>query len=424
MLPHRITKYLRTRGIQGPWQITGCPEGGFAGAVVIPALAESAHLFDTLRSLAENPAEILSRFLVLVVVNNREDASDADKADNRVTLERLGNGDPTFVGLRLAWLDAASECFELPSGKGGVGLARKIGFDLALSRLDFTGSNPILVALDGDTLVQPDYLPALVRHFHASRAGGAVIPFRHQSGRTPEEREAIRRYELFLRSYVLGLFVAGSPYAFHTVGSAMACTAAAYAGIGGMNSRVAAEYFYFLQQLKKTFGVEEIAGTVVYPSARSSHRVPFGTGRSVSRLLSGEESAVLFYQPQCFSILGRWLSLVEARLHEEGSFIRSHAEDISPYLGDYLDGARFVEGWEKLRTNSRDGTALRAAFHSWFDGLRTLKLVHHLSDGPLPRGESGDTLPPLLESAGLEPFHDPDDQLALLRRVQSLGAGP
>lgn len=419
MLPSKITKYLRSRGIQGPWRITG--EGGsdFAGAVVIPALAESAHLFDTLRSLAENPAELLSRFLVLVVVNNREDAYDADKADNRVTLERLENGDPTFVDLRLAWVDAASEGFELPSGKGGVGLARKIGFDLALSRLDFSSSETILVALDGDTLVRPDYLPALVRHFRASRAGGAVIPFRHQPGRTPEERGAIHRYELFLRGYVLGLSTAGSPYAFHTVGSAMACTANAYAGIGGMNSRVAAEDFYFLQQLKKTFGVEGVKGAVVYPSARSSHRVPFGTGRSVSRLLSGEESAILFYQPECFSILGRWLSLVEACLGEEGSVIRSRAEEISPHLGEYLDGARFVEGWEKLRINNRDATALHAAFHAWFDGLRTLKLVHHLSDGPLPRGEGRDLLPPLLESAGLEPFHDPDDQLALLRRVQS-----
>jgi hypothetical protein len=54
-----------------------------------------------------------------------------------------------------------------------------------------------------------------------------VIPFCHQQGDTPEEDQAIRRYELFLRAYVLGLARAGSPCAFHTVGSAMACTAEA-----------------------------------------------------------------------------------------------------------------------------------------------------------------------------------------------------
>jgi hypothetical protein len=423
MIPHRIKKYLSSRAIQGPWQIIGCTERGFVGAVVIPALAEGAHLFETLRSLAENPVELLSRFLVLVVVNNRQDAPDADKGDNRTTLERLANGESSLGALRLAWVDAASARFELPADKGGVGLARKIGFDLALPRLDFTSSGPILVALDGDTLVQPDYLPALVRHFRSTRAGGAVIPFRHQPGRTPGESEAIRRYELFLRSYVLGLSVASSPYAFHTVGSAMACTASAYAGIGGMNTRVAAEDFYFLQQLKKTAGIAGVEGTVILPSARPSHRVPFGTGRSVSRVLAGEE-AVLFYRPECFAILGQWLSLVEDCLEEEGAVIRSRAGGISPHLGGYLDGAKFAEAWEKLRKNSRDRASLRAAFHAWFDGLRTLKLVHHLSDGQLPRGASHELLPPLLAWAGLEPLHNPDAQLALLRRVQSADSVP
>ena len=35
----------------------------------------------------------------------------------------------------------------------------------------------------------------------------------------------------------------------------MACTAPAYAGMGGMNTRMAAEDFYFLQHLKKTSGI-------------------------------------------------------------------------------------------------------------------------------------------------------------------------
>jgi hypothetical protein len=68
-----LTKYLQTRAIQSPWRIVGCPETSFAGAVVIPALAESAHLFATLRSLAANPPESLDHFLVLVVVNHRKE---------------------------------------------------------------------------------------------------------------------------------------------------------------------------------------------------------------------------------------------------------------------------------------------------------------------------------------------------------------
>ncbi len=424
MLPFKIDKYMASRGVKGPWRLAGCEEGGFSGAVVIPALAESAHLPATLRSLAANPVRELSRFLILVVVNNREDARPADKEDNRATLEMLAGERLSYGDLRIAWVDASSMGLELPAGKGGVGLARKVGFDLALPRLDYTGASPILVALDGDTLVQPDYLTAISSHFGASRAGGAVIPFRHQRGSTTAERDAILRYELFLRAYVLGLSLAGSPYAFHTVGSAMACTAPAYADMGGMNTRTAAEDFYFLQHLKKTSGVEEVSGTIVLPSSRPSHRVPFGTGRSVSRLLDGDKATALYYHPECFSILGQWLSLVESCAETRGVDIRSMAEGISPHLGTYLDGARFSEAWDKLRrNNSRDEKALLASFHGWFDALRTLKLIHHLSDGSLLRGTAGDNIQPLLASAGLAPLLDPDGQLELLRRTQSGAAG-
>lgn len=419
MLPPKINKYLRSRGTDGPWRPAGVRGRGFAGAVVIPALAEQASLFATLRSLAENPPELLARFLVLVVVNNRADARAEDKEDNLATLARLAGGERLPAPLRLGWVDASSPGLELPTDKGGVGMARKLGFDLALPLLDYRSGDPVLAALDADTLVRPDYLPALERHFGSKRAGGAVIPFSHQPGRTPGEEEAIRRYELYLRSYVLGLSVAGSPYAFHTVGSAMACAAHAYAAIGGMNTRVAAEDFYFLQQLRKTVGVTQVAGTVVHPSARSSHRVPFGTGRSVSRLLAGERDAVLFYRTECFEILGEWLALAESEPDQTGERLLDRAGGISPSLAEYLAGIRFPGNWEKLRENSRDRAALNSAFHGWFDGLRTMRLIHHLSAGPLPRAEAADTLPGLLARAGHGHLTDQGAQLSLLRQLQS-----
>ncbi|HEY6008810.1 MAG TPA: glycosyltransferase family 2 protein, partial [Geobacteraceae bacterium] len=273
-----VTAYLRSRGGTGPWTIDGSRADGFAGAVVIPAYAEGDNLFATLASLARNPPELLSGFLTLVVINNRPDAPVADREDNLTTLRRLAalRG---LTSLQLGWVDAATTGRELPPG-GGVGVARKIGLDLALGRLAFDGPDPLLVCLDADTLVRPDYLPAIVAHFAAHPGGGAIIPFCHQAGETTGHDEAIVRYELFLRSYVLGLALAGSPYAFHTVGSAMACRASAYVRMGGMNRRVAGEDFYFLQQLHRTVGVAPLTGTVVFPSARSSHRVPFGTGRS------------------------------------------------------------------------------------------------------------------------------------------------
>lgn len=419
MLPVPVKKYLDSRGISVPWSIDGLDGGGgFCGAVVIPSLAESSCLFATLESLARNPADLLSRFLILVVVNHRTDAPPGDKSDNSRTLHRLVESKASLAPLRLAWVDAASAGKELPAKGGGVGLSRKIGFDLALPCLSYEPSEPILVALDADTLVQPDYLPALVSHFRTTQAGGAVIPFRHQEDGTPEQRDVIRRYELFLRCYVLGLSLAGSPYAFHTVGSAMACRTGAYVRAGGMNSRVAAEDFYFLQQLHRTSSVAQVAGTIVYPSARVSHRVPFGTGRSVGRLLAAEEGAVLFYQPECFQILGEWLTLVAENIDFGGEDMLLASETISPHLREYLHGVGFADVWEKLLSGNRDHLHRLAAFHCWFDGLKTMKLIHHLSAGPYPRCEPGQILPRFFGSAGLKQVEGVDSHLALLRKVQ------
>lgn len=294
--------------------------------------------------------------------------------------------------------------------------------DLALPRLLPEG---VLVCLDADTLVAPDYLPAIASHFAQSRAGGAVIPFVHQRGSTAPEERAITLYELYLRHYVLGLRQAGSPYAFHCVGSAMACTAAAYARMGGMNCRRAGEDFYFLQQLQRTAGMERVRGTTVHPSARSSHRVPFGTGKSISRLLAEGETSQTFYRVDCFRILERWLSLVAEGGDLSARELLSASAAIDPQLHAYLEQSRFEQVWERLKKNSGSADRLRDAFHGWFDALKTVRLVHHLSLA-YPRCSAPEALPPLLEFCGLSPLQrEPGAEnraeplLELLRGVQN-----
>ena len=418
MIPSSIGKYLASRASTGPWVIAGTARKDFDGSVVIPSLAESGLLFSTLHSLAQNPKELLSRFLVLAVVNHREDASSSEKADNRETLKRLSAGGPDLAALQIAWVDAASPGLELPARGGGVGLARKIGFDLALNRLGYGQGSPLLISLDADTLTRPDYLPAIIAHFQEAQTPGAVIPFCHQPGSNREEDRAIRRYELFLRTYVLGLDRAASPYAFHTVGSAMACTAEGYARMGGMNQRGAGEDFYFLQHLAKTGGVSRVKGTVVYPSARTSHRVPFGTGRSMTDLLSRKEGAVLFYRGECFQIMADWLALGGERPGWGAEKNPENTLDISSYLFDFLSKIKFNSVWDKLQRNFPDSRNRLKGFHDWFDGLKTMKLIHHLSAVQYPRQNPEGVVADLLRWAGLEAVEGIDSQLELLRRVQ------
>lgn len=371
-----LNKYLNTRAVTAPWQIEGCTRTDFGAAIVIPVLDEFTTLPQTLESIAKNSQELLTQTLILVVVNNRVSATTEQKRENRKTIDWLKSAsDPR---LNLAWVDSSSPSMELPQ-KDGVGLARKIGFDLALSRLDWS-VDPLLISLDADTLIDGKYLTAINTHFEKSCCGGATLPFRHQQGETAEQEAAIRHYELYMRSYLFGLQQAGSPYAWHSIGSAIACRADAYIKAGGMNRRQAGEDFYFLQQLTKVAGVELISGTLVSPSARESLRVPFGTGRAVQAQVDDDNCPFNFVSVDAFRVLAAWLLLIEKNSLESGEVLLSMAKEISLELCGFLDRLDFVTVWQKLQSNHSGPRKRIQAFHLWFDGLRTRQLLRCFAD--------------------------------------------
>jgi len=286
-LDARPLRYNKTVGLDG-----------LDTVVAIPAIEEQAHLFKTLDFLAQNPPDQFARTLVICVVNNRRPALAAPDSvrDNQETLAQLRKA--TDAGpLRLAYIDASSPGFELPD-KAGVGLARKIGLDWGLAVLS-ESSGGALVCLDADTRVEPDYLGVVRAAFARPGAWAAVIDYAHDEPETHAEAAAVLCYELFLRYHVLGLEYAGSPYAFPTIGSTMACTTAAYVAVAGMNQRQAGEDFYFLQQLAKTGPVRRIDETTVHPSPRPSWRVPFGTGQRVRRFIANSRDEYRLYDPRC-----------------------------------------------------------------------------------------------------------------------------
>lgn len=408
----QLKKYLRSRTIASPWEIEGTDRQDYKAAVVVPALAERNSLSKTLASLATNPGEYLQQTLILIVVNNRADSSAEQLQDNQQTLLWLKSS--PVAELNVAWIDASSPSLELPA-KEGVGLARKIGFDHALSQLAWS-QQPLLVSLDADTLVDEHYLPAIFTHFENSQCGGASLPFRHQEAEEPQQESAIRHYELYLRSYLFGLQQAGSPYAYHTIGSAFACRADAYIAAGGMNRRLAAEDFYFLQQLAKTSGVEILRGTVVRPSPRYSSRVPFGTGMAVQGQVESDLRLFQFSSAAGFSLLRQWLDLVTESLEQPGGYIFEQAAELSPVLELFLAELNFVAVWTRLRANHFDFPSRQRAFHGWFDGLRSRQLLSRLDAGRQQQGAG--LVAELLAWGGYPEVTAEAEQLLLLEQLQ------
>lgn len=399
-----LDDYLNKYAAGHPWELEGESLEDISQVIIIPALAEKEHIFKTLASLAANNPVLLDDTLVICVINNKADAHPSDRADNAETLVLLRalmkkeipataeNLRPVLQKivssrLRLGVIDASSPGKEIPGRTGGVGMARKIGMDAALS-LPVMKDNHLprlLLNLDADTLVRPDYLRALRNAFNSRRAHAGVIAYEHQTSDEPALQDAITLYEIYLRYWVAGLKYARSPYAFHSIGSTMATTEDAYLAVRGMNRRAAGEDFYFLNKLAKAGPVRQVNETRVYPSARISGRVPFGTGAAIGKLASVKKETKIFYQPRVFEILKRWLELTMQSAGRSADFLLSEARKIDPVLPQFLITRGSVPVWTKISANATTKEVLKKNFHHWFDGFETLKLINFLSKEKYPR---------------------------------------
>ena len=368
-----IDTYLRKRGIKGSWELSPIPFHKFQNIVIIPAYAESEHIGYTLDSLSQCEVDSFDDIMVVVVVNNETDAPLHIIDNNQQTLSNLNKrNDPFFVAV----IDASLEGMSIPKKHAGVGMARKIGMDLALK---FANPETLLYCLDADSLVSPTYFSEVQSHFKLNDSVAAVVGFLHIKNKNSDLEKAIRQYELFLRNTAMKLKDAGSPFGYVAMGSTIICRAHAYASIGGMPRRKATEDFYFLQEFAKFRGVTEIEAILVYPSSRESERVYLGTGFRMSQAKKGEDLGELAYPNEAFEILKEWLSIAMGGYTIDVNQIMFSVQKLNPLLHDYLLEENINVIWNSLRESSPSEAHFQKQFHRWFDALKTHRLLNQYS---------------------------------------------
>jgi len=256
------------------------------GIIVVIPCYDDEFIFTTLRSLDSAKVPPCS-VEVIVVVNSAEDTEDAIVEKNRRIYTNLCETKDSYQNFRL--LPYIIE--GVPHKIAGVGNARKIGMDEAVWRFAYV-ENPrgVIVSLDADCLVSEDYFIEIYSRFYCSKdkPNACTLQYRHNFDEkmySEQEIYACRKYEMYLRYFRLAQKVAGIPVCMHTIGSCLAVTAEAYAKMGGMSRRQAGEDFYFLQKLAQQSPVATISKPIVFPSPSVSERVPFGTGRSVKKII-------------------------------------------------------------------------------------------------------------------------------------------
>jgi len=348
--------------------------------VVIPCLNEP-EIIRTLESVwACQPVD--SYCEVIVTVNDSQISSQDVKDFNHDTylqlLEWKKANDRHKLVLRPIYAPSVQAKF------AGAGMARKIGMDEAVRRLNQVNRpEGIIISLDSDCLVSNNYLKRIEAAFSETKSCfAATINFRHRFEEImdPRQEMGMRLYEDYLHYYKQALEYAGFPHSIYTIGSAFAVRAEAYMKQGGMNRRQAGEDFYFLHKLTKLGQLVEINDAFVYPSGRVSDRVPFGTGAAMTKWMNDADDLNLTYCFDAFLDLKQLFDRASEFYKINSTLYAEIISTLPPTVQQYLIVVSFDEKLAEINRNSSSPESFLKRFFQAFDAFQVLKFLNHVHE--------------------------------------------
>lgn len=359
--------------------ILDSPDSEIGISIVIPCFREP-DILQTLNSLqrCKLPRQQVE---VIILINHSEHAHETIKTFNCKTKAELDSWGLKNQNKGIKYIAVGP--IELRKKWAGAGLARKRGMDEAISRFNrLNKPKGILVSLDADTLVDENYLIEIERYFIENPKNvGATISFQHQKeGLLLKQLEGIQLYEMYLEYYKQALDFSGYPYSMFTIGSAFVVTAEAYVKRGGMNRRQAGEDFYFLQNLVQLGKVGEITTTKVYPSARLSDRVPFGTGPVLQKWMNGEEDLTLTYNYRAFADLKKIFEIKEHFFKVDESEFKGIISGLPESIHQFVLNDNFWKEIEDLNKNCSRLASFQNRFFQKFNAFKILKYLNFAHD--------------------------------------------
>ena len=250
--------------------------------------------------------------------------------------------------------------------------------DLAIQRFNsLERPKGLIISLDADTLINEDFFSRTVHFFEEYSANTCVGYFEHLrvfAGQPAPDPEAIMEYELYLRMVRLGLEWAGYPHAFHSLGSNFCVTAETYVKAGGMGIQKSGEDFYFLQKCIPLGRFFENADSCVYPAARASDRVLFGTGPFIRDFRTTYPDGFKKYSWEAFRSLSDYLGMVKRLSYTQSP------ESLVYSLEQADNEITQLLGWTQKIRSAQERAGDQASFTKWIwrelDGLQMVRYLN------------------------------------------------
>lgn len=350
--------------------------------VVIPCYDEPdvCHTLDNLRACAPTDR----RTMVVVVFNSSVRSTAEGIAQNRFSFDEVKTYAARFDTPHFWVVPYLVE--DMPRKHAGVGLARRYGMDLAVQHFLHTEQpRGVIISLDADCEVSPNYLSGIHHAFASDETLCVTVQnFYHRVEPNTPEESAIRKYEAYIRYFSRALQHIGFPYPLHTIGSAFAVSVLAYVAVGGMGRQQGGEDFYFLQKAF-TFGNSRfLSDVVVYPLARYSTRIPFGTGPMMQKIVAEHDGSLPVYSPEAIDSLGQLFALLPQLHTATQPEVVALTANLHPALLRYLQTIAFADVVAECQTNTSTYEAFRKRFFHHFDGFRIIRYLNSVHPVPFP----------------------------------------
>jgi hypothetical protein len=205
-----------------------------------------------------------------------------------------------------------------------------------------------------------------------------------------------------MRYYKNAMRWCGYPHAIHTVGSSFALKASAYIKQGGMNRRKAGEDFYFLHKLVLLGHYGNISATTVFPAARQSDRVPFGTGAAIKKWAEGNSELIFTYSLEAFSQLKPLFSNPSQFWKMNQIEIADFIGNLHPMLQSFCEDSRINDEIFELRGNCSDAIVFERRFFHLLNAFWILKYLNFTHETFYVRGDLQTEAIILLQNIGIQ----------------------
>lgn len=356
------------------------------GMVVVIPCFDEPDVTTTLKSLmqcrsTQNPVG------VLVVVNSGELSDEAAIQNNRKTYNELiafamKHNQPNLYFHALL-------CEDLPRKHAGVGLARKIGMEWAVRGFLQSGnSDGVIISLDADCTESENYLQLIENQFTTYSPNCCVLNFKHRVHSVTTDntdnaalQSAIDQYEDYIWYFRNALKAIDCPYYYHTIGSAFAVLADAYVRVGGIGRQQGGEDFYFLQKVFFLGRTVELMKAFVYPEARFSDRIPFGTGPALEKIIATDDGLLRVYTVEAFKALQSFFILRIKFYKQSDAVVKAVIEDLHISIQQFLADNNLLAAITDCNENAATAGTFEKRFFHHFDAFFIIKYLNFAHNG-------------------------------------------